>query len=430
MPLSSCPCDDVLLFRCSRMAPSLLEFSVSPKISGNVLSDDGFVWDIVRGNVVCGPRLASALQLPSGTWVPLRSLWRQVAQSEHVQVLSDVRQVLFGDDPLLSLSWKMSSGQHFSAAGAVVDYDDHRRPAVIIGSAHVMTTSTDGTCSLDADCRSACQQMSRSVNALLINMIAHEIRSPLAAVFGAIDVIESLQNVAAVHDYLRVIRESAAVISDTIDNVIVFGKIRSGQWVQQPVNVDITDVCSAVRHAVLRTTSHATITLTYSQDVPKYCAVDPTLLFYLLLNPMANAVKYAGPTGNVTVSVGYARARFKIIVSDDGPGISPNDMKRMFRPYVRGEYSAHLAPRGLGLGMSIAQLCACMLGGTIRVRSAKGQGTSCFISVPVISSSALLPIPGLPLISDVAGMSFLKNNIDLTPPATGISQKKADVSTK
>ena len=93
-------------------------------------------------------------------------------------------------------------------------------------------------------------------------------------------------------------------------------------------------------------------------------------------------------------------------------------------------YSAHLAPRGLGLGMSIAQLCACMLGGTIRVRSAKGQGTSCFISVPVISSSALLPIPGLPLISDVAGMSFLKNNIDLTPPATGIPQKKEDIGAK
>lgn len=109
----------------------------------------------------------------------------------------------------------------------------------------------------------------------------------------------------------------------------------------------------------------------------------------VLTNLVSNAVKYTQPGGTVCVraSVQAARRpwsgtqRLTFIVSDDGMGMKPAFMRRMYAPFARARESAHLP--GQGLGLSITRQLVQQLGGTISVRSEWGKGTAFTVRLPV-----------------------------------------------
>jgi len=109
--------------------------------------------------------------------------------------------------------------------------------------------------------------------------------------------------------------------------------------------------------------------------------IDPDRLAQALGNVVSNAIKYTPPGGEVGLSAGMNGTETWIRVHDSGPGIAPEEQKRIFVPFYRGSVGRRF-PQGMGLGLSIARDLVAAHGGRIEVQSAPGAGSTFTIWLP------------------------------------------------
>ncbi|WP_417667753.1 hybrid sensor histidine kinase/response regulator [Roseibium sp.] len=110
--------------------------------------------------------------------------------------------------------------------------------------------------------------------------------------------------------------------------------------------------------------------------------IDPVLLSRIIRNLVGNAIKYTDPGGAVTLSLKLKGTSAEITVSDDGPGISPDDQERIFKEYVQLGERPPNASNGLGLGLSIVQRLVTLLAIDLSLQSEPGRGTTFILSFP------------------------------------------------
>ncbi|MCU0611781.1 MAG: ATP-binding protein, partial [Candidatus Eisenbacteria bacterium] len=125
------------------------------------------------------------------------------------------------------------------------------------------------------------------------------------------------------------------------------------------------------------------IALTADDDGWPSCPVngDPDRLREVLINLLGNALKYTGQGGNVRVSCRADEHLVALSVHDNGPGISPEDQKRLFDPFVRLS-TRETGEEGAGLGLTITKQLVEAMGGAISVESAVGVGATFTVTLP------------------------------------------------
>ncbi|WP_437589050.1 sensor histidine kinase [Sorangium sp. So ce1000] len=109
---------------------------------------------------------------------------------------------------------------------------------------------------------------------------------------------------------------------------------------------------------------------------------DPARIAQVLNNLISNAIKYSPQRGEITVSVGEDRDRAFVTVADQGIGIEPEDVERIFEPFRRVGACRELVP-GVGLGLWLARRIAEAHGGSLGMSSAPGQGSVFRIELPL-----------------------------------------------
>lgn len=109
---------------------------------------------------------------------------------------------------------------------------------------------------------------------------------------------------------------------------------------------------------------------------------DPFRLAQAIENLVSNAIKYTSKGGSVTISAGSYDDAFRIMVTDTGPGISPDEQEKIFTPFYRGTQKQRIK-QGMGLGLSIARDVIIAHGGQIDLESQPGKGSSFTISIPL-----------------------------------------------
>lgn len=212
---------------------------------------------------------------------------------------------------------------------------------------------------------------------------AHDLRTPMCAVSGAAQIALSAQEGADVSAQL----EQILVAVRTMDRML---ERLTGAQADGEESAFTGDMLG--REILAMTggqASHKGIAL--SVDL---CALggqaffaDYGALSRVLINLVSNAVKYTPAGGTVCVRAPApawswgGEARLTFIVSDDGMGMKPEFMRRMYAPFARAKESAHLP--GKGLGLAIVRQMVQQMGGTIGVRSEWGRGTAFTVKVPV-----------------------------------------------
>src|SRR5690606_31292039 len=118
--------------------------------------------------------------------------------------------------------------------------------------------------------------------------------------------------------------------------------------------------------------------ITLSGDIPEsyYVRADRQRLKQVLLNYLSNAVKYNHDGGRVWVTCEpMAEGRFNIAVHDTGPGVSPEDLPKLFNPFERlGAERSEI--EGTGIGLALSKRLVELMGGTVGIESRPGQGSS------------------------------------------------------
>ncbi|HVX38702.1 MAG TPA: ATP-binding protein [Gemmatimonadaceae bacterium] len=233
--------------------------------------------------------------------------------------------------------------------------------------------------------------------------MSHEIRTPINAMMGYAELLQMgiAGPVAETQArYLSRIRASGDHLTSLINEILDLSKIEAGRMVVAPTLGIARDAIEAAATLIRPQASAKNIDLAIEvdgSDKIEYYG-DPQRIQQILTNLLSNAVKFTAPGGRVTMSCttgakpghGGLDARWACIsVHDTGVGISPDDLDRVFQPFVQVESGYTRSHGGTGLGLTISRDLAHMMGGDITVESAVGEGSTFSLWLPTTKPAAV-----------------------------------------
>jgi heavy metal sensor kinase len=212
---------------------------------------------------------------------------------------------------------------------------------------------------------------------------AHELRTPLAALRGGIEV--ALRAERTPEEYRRVLASSLEEVERLIrlaEDLLLLSRSTAGAEVArapvdlEPLLLDVFDVGARLGQA-------AGVSVRIDTMAPATVRGDATALRRALLNLVENAIKYTPPGGKVELSLTTADGMAVVTVSDTGIGLDPADADRIFEPFVRLDAARARDTGGAGLGLTIARSIAVAHGGTLLVESHPGAGSRFVLRLPL-----------------------------------------------
>lgn len=236
----------------------------------------------------------------------------------------------------------------------------------------------------------AAETANRAKSTFLSNM-SHDIRTPMNAIIGFTTLaVSNIDDQKRVRDYLDKILSSSNHLLSLINDILDMSRIESGKIHLEEMEVNLSDVLHDLK-TIISGQIHAKQLDLYMDvmdvtDEDVYC--DKTRLNQVLLNLLSNAVKFTPAGGTVSVRLkqfpGTVKGSemYEIRVKDNGIGMSPEFVKKIFSPFERERTSTVSRTQGTGLGMAITKNIVDMMGGTIDVQTEQGKGTEFIVCLP------------------------------------------------
>jgi signal transduction histidine kinase len=237
------------------------------------------------------------------------------------------------------------------------------------------------------------EQLMKSRMALVAN-ITHELRTPLFAMLGMIDVLKKDCEGTAQCDLVQKVGVNSENLLDTVNEFLDFSKSEiSGNLVEneyfslKKMCEDILNIMNYQYHK----SKNVDLALVYDNEIPEFVRADKKKIRHILLNLFSNSLKFT-KEGSVkleirNIGLKYGKPIVKFILEDTGVGIPQNKLQVIFEEYgqVANKYQGQAI--GTGLGLTICNRLVNVLGGKLTVHSEEGSGTKFSFSIPIESGS-------------------------------------------
>jgi len=219
-------------------------------------------------------------------------------------------------------------------------------------------------------------------------VMSHELRTPLTSILG---MSESLmeQTRGPINERqeksLQIIQSSGRHLLELINDILDLSKIEAGKLELHPESVGVSALCEASLAFVLEQAKRKSISLEFYPERAQYKLVgDPRYLKQVLVNLLNNAVKFTPEKGrvvlNVTADAEKELMQFSVI--DNGIGIAPENLSRLFQPFVQVDSRLSRHYEGTGLGLALVQKLTDLHGGSVYVESEANVGSRFTINLP------------------------------------------------
>jgi PAS domain S-box-containing protein len=216
-----------------------------------------------------------------------------------------------------------------------------------------------------------------------LSRMSHELRTPLNAILGFAQLLEMDDLQGDQNDNVAQILKAGRHLLDLINEVLEISRIEAGRLSLSPEPVLVADALREALELIKPLAADKRVEVGLAADVDgTHVVADRQRLKQVLLNLLANAVKYNREGGSVRLDAELAADRFWIHVSDTGPGIAPADLERLFTPFDR---LAHALgdTEGTGLGLALSKGLVEAMGGVITVASTLGAGSVFTVDLPL-----------------------------------------------
>ena len=214
----------------------------------------------------------------------------------------------------------------------------------------------------------------------LLADVTHELRTPLTVMQGNIEaLIDGVHPADGAH--IAPILEETKVLARLIEDLRTLSLAESGALALHREAIDVASIARDVVMAFSDQAGRGGVALGSSADGPTAIDADPVRVREVIVNLVANALRYTPTGGSVGIEARGAAGRVEVTVRDTGSGIAPDAVDGIFDRFSRATDSP-----GAGLGLAIAKSLVEAHGGTIRAESVPGQGTRIVFTLPAAGS--------------------------------------------
>lgn len=229
----------------------------------------------------------------------------------------------------------------------------------------------------------------RAKSDFLANM-SHEIRTPINAIMGMNEMILREGTEPVVREYAQNIESASKALLSLVNDILDFSKVEAGKIDILPGNYRLGNLLSEVSTMINVKAEQKKLSfiINAGEDLPNELEGDAVRIRQVLINLLNNAVKYTNDGGITMTITGEKLAEssdttvFRFAVADTGIGIKPEDMKNLFKNFVRLDLNRNRSVEGTGLGLALTKRLAQAMGGDVEVTSEYGVGSTFTLVLP------------------------------------------------
>lgn len=241
--------------------------------------------------------------------------------------------------------------------------------------------------------------------------VSHEIRTPLNGVIGSLNMLRASRLPAKVQLLTEMAWDSARHLLDMVNGVLDFSRLEAGKIALDAQPLDLRQLVEDLIDALSPQAYEKGLELGHhmAPDLPAAWIGDAERLRQILINLLGNAIKFTD-RGEAWVRIdrsempGTGTSAVRFTVCDTGPGIDPALQGRIFDSFTQGDASSTRRHPGSGLGLAISRQLVELMGGSIALDSAPGQGSRFTVTLPLQAAPAAATPPPAPI---AAGLRIL-----------------------
>ena len=219
--------------------------------------------------------------------------------------------------------------------------------------------------------------------------MSHEIRTPLNGIIGAASLIDRTELESKQARYVDAIIGSGKMLLEIINEILDFSKIENGSIELHETSSDLKKLVSNQLELLSSLTEEKEqiCTLSYDDSIPNLVVLDETRIQQIISNLVSNAIKFTPSGGDIYVRIKLDGDNILFEVEDNGVGISPEQMNKIFVAYEQIlEHRKHTKNAGTGLGLAISKYLVKLMHGHMGVDSEEGKGSKFWFKVPLIEA--------------------------------------------
>ncbi|HYG59513.1 MAG TPA: PAS domain S-box protein, partial [Symbiobacteriaceae bacterium] len=233
-----------------------------------------------------------------------------------------------------------------------------------------------------------------------ISIVSHELRTPLTSINGALGLLAT-GALGTFTDRGRRMLDIAAANTERlvrlINDILDVERMEAGKLAMEKQACDIADLLGQARDTVQAVADQAGVVMDIA-PVSARLWVDPDRMVQTVINLLGNAVKFSPPGGRVWVTVDIHEHQLKLGVHDQGRGIPADKLEAVFEKFKQVDSSDAREKGGSGLGLAICRSIVQNHGGRIWAESTYGQGSSFFLSLPLLQEPEVGTIEPVPVV--------------------------------